>query len=156
MASGRASRSRSAHTTRRFTGFDDKVIAPYARGLTVCEIQAFLKETYAVEVSPDPISAVADAIVAEVTAWHSRPLALYPVVLFDALRTKIRDEATVRIKAEYLAAGRAAGGQPRHARHLDRAHRGLHESAHTHRHSTRSTHKNSGHCDLTPNLPEPI
>jgi putative transposase len=89
---------------RRFTGFDDKVIALYARGLTVREIQAFLKEAYAVAVSPDLISAVTDAIVAEVTAWQSRPLEpLYPVVFFDALRVKIRDEATVRIKAVYLA-----------------------------------------------------
>ena len=89
---------------RRFTGFDDKVIALYARGLTVREIQAFLKEMYAVDVSPDLISAVTDAVVAEVTAWQSRPLEpLYPVVFFDALRVKIRDEATVRIKAVYLA-----------------------------------------------------
>jgi putative transposase len=89
---------------RRFTGFDDKVIALYARGLTVREIQAFLNEAYAVDVSPDLISAVTDAVVAEVTAWQSRPLEpLYPVVFFDALRVKIRDEATVRIKAVYLA-----------------------------------------------------
>jgi transposase-like protein len=89
---------------RRFTGFDDKIIALYARGLTVREIQAFLLEAYAVEVSPDLISTVTDAIVAEVTAWQSRPLdPLYPVVFFDALRVKIRDEATVRIKAVYLA-----------------------------------------------------
>lgn len=89
---------------RRFTGFDDKIIALYARGLTVREIQAFLHEAYAVEVSPDLISTVTDAIVAEVTAWQSRPLdPLYPVVFFDALRVKIRDEATVRIKAVYLA-----------------------------------------------------
>ena len=59
---------------------------------------------YAVDVSPDLISAVTDGIVAEVTAWQSRPLEpLYPVVFFDALRVKIRDEATVRIKAMYLA-----------------------------------------------------
>jgi putative transposase len=89
---------------RRFTGFDDKVIALYARGLTVREIQAFLKEMYAVDVSPDLISAVTDAVVAEVTAWQSRPLEpTYPVVFFDALRVKIRDEATVRSKAVYLA-----------------------------------------------------
>ena len=88
---------------RRFTGFDDKIIA-HARGLTVREIQAFLKETYAVEVSPDLISTVTDAIVAEVTAWQSRRLdPLYPVIFSDALRVKIRDEATVRIKAVYLA-----------------------------------------------------
>ncbi len=89
---------------RRFTGFDDKVIALYARGLTVREIQAFLGEMYGVEVSPDLISTVTDAVVAEVTAWQSRPLEpMYPVVFFDALRVKIRDEATVRSKAVYLA-----------------------------------------------------
>jgi putative transposase len=89
---------------RRFTGFDDKVIALYARGLTVREIQAFLKESYGVEVSPDLISTVTDAVVEEVTAWQTRPLEpRYPVVFFDALRVKIRDEATVRSKAVYLA-----------------------------------------------------
>src|SRR4029078_3796996 len=88
---------------RRFTGFDDKVIALYARGLTVREIQAYLKDMYALEVSRDLISAVTDAVVAEVTAWQTRPLeAMYPVVFFDALRVKIRDEATVRSKAVYL------------------------------------------------------
>src|SRR5882672_1755769 len=89
---------------RRFTGFDDKVLALYARGMTVREIQGFLAEMYGVEVSPDLISTVTDGIVAEVTAWQSRPLErLYPVVFFDALRVKIRDEATVRSKAIYLA-----------------------------------------------------
>jgi putative transposase len=89
---------------RRFTGFDDKILALYARGLTVREIQAFLVEMYAVEVSPDFISTVTDAVHGEVTAWQSRPLdSLYPVVFFDALRVKIRDEATVRSKAVYLA-----------------------------------------------------
>ena len=89
---------------RRFTGFDDKVVALYARGLTVREIQAFLAEMYGVEVSPDLISTVTDAVVAEVTAWQARPLEpMYPVVFFDALRVKIRDEATVRSKAIYLA-----------------------------------------------------
>src|SRR5215207_5016257 len=89
---------------RRFTGFDDKVIALYARGLTVREIQAFLGEMYDVEVSPDLISTVTDAVVGEVTAWQARPLEpMYPVVFFDALRVKIRDEAVVRSKAVYLA-----------------------------------------------------
>ncbi len=96
---------------RRFTGFDDKILALYARGLTVREIQAFLLEMYAVDVSPDLISTVTDAVVAEVTAWQTRPLdALYPVVFFDALRVKIRDEGTVRSKAVYLALGVLADG----------------------------------------------
>jgi putative transposase len=59
---------------RRFTGFDDKIIALYARGLTVREIQAFLSEMYATDVSPDLISTVTDAVSADVTAWPSRPL----------------------------------------------------------------------------------
>ena len=89
---------------RRFTGFDDKVVALYARGLTVREIQGFLADMYGVEVSPDLISTVTDGIVAEVTAWQTRPLEpMYPVVFFDALRVKIRHEATVVSKAVYLA-----------------------------------------------------
>jgi len=72
--------------------------------MTVREIQAFLAEMYAVEVSPDLISTVTDAVLEEVTAWQRRPLEpMYPVVFFDALRVKIRDEATVRSKAIYLA-----------------------------------------------------
>ena len=89
---------------RRFTGFDDKILALYARGMTVREIQGFLADMYGVDVSPDLISTVTDGIVAEVTAWQSRPLEpMYPVVFFDALRVKIRDEALVRSKAVYLA-----------------------------------------------------
>jgi putative transposase len=89
---------------RRFTGFDDKILALYARGMTVREIQGFLAEMYGIEVSPDLISTVTDGIVAEVTAWQSRPLErMYPVVFFDALRVKIRDEATGRSKAIDLA-----------------------------------------------------
>ena len=59
---------------RRFTGFDDKILALYARGMTVREIQGFLADMYGVEVSPDLIRTVTDSIVAEVTAWQSRPL----------------------------------------------------------------------------------
>ena len=89
---------------RRFTGFDDKILALYARGMTVREIQGFLAEMYAVEVSPDLIRTVTDAVVTEITAWQSRPLEpMYPVVFFDALRVKIRDEGLVRSKAIYLA-----------------------------------------------------
>jgi len=89
---------------RRFTGFDDKIVAMYARGMTVREIQGFLLEQYATEVSPDFISSVTDEVMAEVTAWQARPLeAMYPVVFFDALRVKIREDAVVRNKAIYLA-----------------------------------------------------
>lgn len=96
---------------RRFTGFDDKVISLYARGMTVREIQGHLAEIYAVEVSPEFISSVTDAIMAEVTAWQARPLeAMYPVVFFDALRIKVREDAVVRNKAIYLALGVQADG----------------------------------------------
>jgi putative transposase len=91
---------------RRFTGFDDKIVAMYARGMTVREIQGFLAEQYATEVSPDFISSVTDAVMSEVTAWQARPLEpMYPVVFFDALRVKIREDAVVRNKAIYLALG---------------------------------------------------
>jgi putative transposase len=91
---------------RRFTGFDDKIVAMYARGMTVREIQAFLREQYGTEVSPEFISTVTDAVLEEVSAWHSRALEpMYPVVFFDALRVKIREEAVVRNKAIYLALG---------------------------------------------------
>ncbi|MDM0053361.1 IS256 family transposase [Variovorax sp. J22R115] len=91
---------------RRFTGFDDKIVAMYARGMTVREIQGFLAEQYGTEVSPEFISSVTDAVMAEVGAWQSRPLEpMYPVIFFDALRVKIREEAVVRNKAIYLALG---------------------------------------------------
>lgn len=80
---------------RRFTGFDDKIVAMYARGMTVREIQGFLQEQYATEVSPEFISSVTDEVMAEVTAWQARPLeSMYPVVFFDALRVKIRKRPT--------------------------------------------------------------
>jgi transposase-like protein len=91
---------------RRFTGFDDTIIALYARGLTVREIQGFLLETYGTEVSPQLISTVTDEVQAEVLAWQNRPLeVVYSVVFFDALRVKIRDDGVVRNKAVYLALG---------------------------------------------------
>ena len=91
---------------RRFTGFDDKIVSMYARGMSVREIQGHLLEMYAVEVSPQFISDVTDAVMAEVTEWQNRPLEpMYPVVFFDCLRVKIRDEGTVRNKAVYLALG---------------------------------------------------
>jgi transposase-like protein len=91
---------------RRFSGFDDKVVALYARGMTVREIQALIAEQYATEVSAEFISSVTDAVMAEVGAWQSRALEpMYPVVFFDALRVKIREEALVRNKAVYLALG---------------------------------------------------
>jgi putative transposase len=89
---------------RRFGGFDQKVIAMYAQGMTVREIQRFLEEQYQVEVSADLISTVTDSVREDVLEWQHRPLEpMYPVVFFDALRVKIRDEGSVRNKAVYLA-----------------------------------------------------
>ncbi len=96
---------------RRFTGFDDRIIAMYARGMSVREIQAFLLQMYHTDVSADFISQVTDAVMDEVLQWQSRPLeAVYPVVFFDALRVKIREDAVVRNKAVYLALGIRADG----------------------------------------------
>lgn len=97
---------------RRFTGFDERIIAMYARGMSVREIQAFLAESYGTEVSPDFISSVTDEVMAEALTWQSRQLeTMYPVVFFDALRVKIRDDGVVSNKAVYLALGIQADGQ---------------------------------------------
>jgi len=91
---------------RRFDGFDDKIISMYARGMPVREIQGHLHEIYGIDVSPDLISRVTDEVMDEVRSWQSRPLdEVYPIIIFDALRVKIRDEGTVRNKAVYLALG---------------------------------------------------
>ena len=88
----------------RFEGFDERIISLYARGLSVREIQGHLQELYSVEVSPDLISRVTDAVLEEVQDWQNRPLdRVYPVIFFDALRVKIRDEGLVRNKAVYVA-----------------------------------------------------
>ena len=96
---------------RRFTGFDDKIIAMYARGMSVRDIRAFLSEQYGTEVSADFISSVTDEVLEEVMLWQKRPLEqMYPVIFFDALRVKVRDEGVVRNKAVYLALGVQADG----------------------------------------------
>lgn len=82
-----------------------------ARGMTVREVQGHLLELYGLEVSPDLISTVADAVLETVTEWRNRPLETsYPLVFFDAIRVKIRDEGWVRNKAVYLALAVAADG----------------------------------------------
>ena len=97
---------------RHFDGFDDKIISMYARGMSVREIRGHLEELYGVEVSPDLISRVTDEVMDEVREWQSRPLdEVYPIIIFDALRVKIRDEGTVRNKAVYLALGFTMDGQ---------------------------------------------
>jgi len=95
----------------RFDGFDEKIISLYGRGMTVREIQGHLSELYGTEVSPDLISKVTDAVLDEVRDWQSRPLEpVYPVVFFDALRVKIRDEGMVKNKAVYVVLGIKSSG----------------------------------------------
>ena len=91
---------------RRFPDFDDKIISMYARGMTVREIRGHLEEIYGIDVSPDLISTITDAVLETVAEWQGRPLdACYPLVFFDAIRVKIRDEGFVRNKAVYIALG---------------------------------------------------
>ena len=90
----------------RFTGFDDKIISMYARGMSTREIQGHLEEIYKVEVSPTLISNVTEEVMEEVKSWQSRPLdAVYPIVYLDALVVKIRETGHVRNKAIYVVIG---------------------------------------------------
>ena len=93
------------HQTR-WTGFDDKILSLYARGMTVREIQSHLEEMYGAEVSPTLISTVTDAVMDEARAWQCRPLdAVYPIVYLDCIHVKSRDAGVVKVKAVYLALG---------------------------------------------------
>jgi putative transposase len=96
---------------RRLPGFDEKIVSMYARGMSTREIQGHLRELYGLDISPDLVSAVTDAVLDEVAEWQGRPLeAFYPLVFLDALRVKVRDEGTVRNKAIYVALGVRADG----------------------------------------------
>ena len=89
---------------RRLPGFDEKVIALYARGMTTREIQGHLKELYQVDVSPTLISAVTDAVMEDVRAWQARGLdPVYPIVYLDAIHVKLRTAGHVQSQAVYLA-----------------------------------------------------
>jgi putative transposase len=91
---------------RRFTGFDDKILSMYARGMTTRDIQSHLQEIYKVDVSPELISSVTAEVMEEVKEWQNRPLEeMYPIVYLDAIWVKIRDEGHVVNKAAYLAIG---------------------------------------------------
>jgi len=91
---------------RRFPGFDDKIISMYAHGMSTREITGHLRDLYGIDVSPDLISTVTDAVLEEIAAWQARPLdPAHPLVLFDAIRVKIRDEGLVRAKALHIALG---------------------------------------------------
>jgi putative transposase len=98
------------HQTR-WSGFDDKILSLYARGMTVREIQAHLEEMYGTEVSPSLISSITDAVSEEVKAWQARPLdPIYPIIYLDCIHVKVR-EGAVRVKAVYLAIGVSMAGE---------------------------------------------
>ena len=89
---------------RRFSGFDDKVISLYARGMTMSEIQGHLEEIYQTEISKDLISTITDSVIEEVTKWQNRSLdSIYPILYLDCIHVKARDNNTIINKAVYLA-----------------------------------------------------
>ena len=101
-----------AKRQKRFEGFDEKILAMYARGMSVRDIQGVLEEMYGVDVSEGLISEVTDAVLADVKAWQSRPLdAIYPLVFFDGIVVKSREAGRVRNKTVYLALGINLAGE---------------------------------------------
>jgi putative transposase len=95
----------------RFTGFDDKIISMYARGMTTRDIQAHLEEIYGVDVSPTLVSQVTEAVTDEIKLWQNRPLdEVYPIMYLDAVRVKVRHDGRVINKAVYLAIGVTMNG----------------------------------------------
>ena len=91
---------------RHFAGFDDQILSMYARGMSTRDIQGHLKEIYGVDVSPDLVSRVTDAVVDELTEWQGRgPDRVYPVVYIDALVLKVRDQGKVENKAVHIVVG---------------------------------------------------
>jgi hypothetical protein len=96
----------------RLAGLDDKILGLYAGGMSVRDIEAHLIDLYGVEIRRDTISRVTDAVIADVEAWPTRPLeAVYPIVYFDALQVKIREDRSVRSRACYLAIGVSVEGE---------------------------------------------
>jgi putative transposase len=96
----------------RLAGLDQKILGLYAGGMTVRDIAAHLSDLYGVDVGRDTISRVTDAVLEDVEAWRTRPLeAVYPIVYFDALRVKVREDRSVRNLACYLALGVTVDGE---------------------------------------------
>jgi len=97
---------------RRFDGFDDAILSLYSRGLSTRDIKAHLEEIYGVEVSPDLVSSVTEAVIEEVREWQTRPLeSVYPIIYLDALRVKIRYDGSVQNRCIYLAIGVKTDGK---------------------------------------------
>jgi len=97
---------------RRLAGLDDKVLGLYAGGMTVRDIAHHLSELYGTELSPDTISRITDAVLEDIVAWRTRPLeAVYPIVYFDAMFVRVREDRSVRNRACYLALGVTCDGE---------------------------------------------
>ena len=96
----------------RLAGLDDKILGLYAGGMSVRDISAHLSELYGTEIGRDTISRVTDAVLEDVAAWRTRPLdAVFPIVWFDALHVKVREDRSVRTRACYLAIGATLDGE---------------------------------------------
>jgi putative transposase len=96
----------------RLAGLDDKVVGLYAGGMTVRDISHHLSELYGTEIGRDTISRITDAVLEDVQAWRTRPLdAVYPIVYFDAMRVKVREDRSVKNLAAYLALGVTVDGE---------------------------------------------
>jgi putative transposase len=96
----------------RLAGLDDKIVGLYAGGMTVRDIETHLRDLYGVEIGRDTISRVTDAVLEDAAAWRTRPLdAVYPIVYFDALIVKVREDRSVRSRACYLAVGVSVEGE---------------------------------------------
>ena len=95
----------------RLAGLDDKILGLYGGGMTVRDIQAHLAELYGLDIGRDQISRITDAVLEDVAAWRTRPLeAVYPIVYFDAMFVKVREDRSVRARACYLALGVTVDG----------------------------------------------
>ena len=95
----------------RLAGLDDKILGLYGGGMTVRDIQAHLAELYGLDIGRDQISRITDAVLEDIETWRTRPLdAVYPIVYFDAMFVKVREDRSVRARACYLALGVTVDG----------------------------------------------
>ncbi len=95
----------------RLASLDDKILGLYAGGMSVRDISAHLSELYDTQIGRDTISSITDAVLEDVAAWRSRPLdRVYPIVYFDAMFVKVREDRSVRARACYLAMGVSCDG----------------------------------------------
>jgi len=96
----------------RLAGLDDKVLGLYGGGMTVRDISSHLSELYGTEIGRDTVSRITDAVLEDVAAWRSRPLEqVYPIVYFDAMMVRVREDRSVQNRACYLALGVNCDGE---------------------------------------------